>query len=296
MLFVLSAMDEETKKKVLNAQRNEITEYHIYAKLASRHKNNHNKKILAHISDDELKHYKFWKKHSHVDVKPKMFLVWWYYFISKIFGLTFGLRLMEKGERLAQGKYNKLAESIPEVEKLEKDEREHENALIALLQEEKLKYVGSIVLGLNDALVELTGALAGFTLALQNTRLIAVTGLIMGVAASLSMAASEFLSNRADGGEGKNAAKSSFYTGLTYVFTVIVLILPYFLFNNVYVALTATLSCALMIILIFTFYLSVAKELPFWKRFGEMALISLGVAAISFGIGFLVRMFLGVEV
>ena len=42
----------------------------------------------------------------------------------------------------------------------------NESALLQLLDEEKLRYTGSIVLGLNDVLVELTGALAGLTLAL----------------------------------------------------------------------------------------------------------------------------------
>jgi vacuolar iron transporter family protein len=40
----------------------------------------------------------------------------------------------------------------------------------------------------------------------------------------------------------------------------------------------------------------VARDLPFWRRFAEMAGISLGVAAISFGIGYLVRAVFGVDV
>ena len=55
-----------------------------------------------------------------------------------------------------------------------------------------------MVLGLNDALVEFTGALAGYTFALQNTLLVAMTGLITGVAASLSMATSEYLSTKSE--------------------------------------------------------------------------------------------------
>ena len=50
--------------------------------------------------------------------------------------------------------------------------------------------MGSVVLGLNDELVEFTGALAGFTLALSDHRLIALTGSITGIAAALSMASS----------------------------------------------------------------------------------------------------------
>ncbi|NLI59685.1 MAG: rubrerythrin family protein, partial [Clostridium sp.] len=50
------------------------------------------------------------------------------------------------------------------------------------------------------------------------------------------------------------------------------------------------------IILVFNFYVATAKDLDFWRRFIEMAAISLGVAAISFGIGVLVRTFLGVDI
>jgi VIT1/CCC1 family predicted Fe2+/Mn2+ transporter len=44
----------------------------------------------------------------------------------------------------------------------------------------------------------------------------------------------------------------------------------------------------------YTKYISIAKELPFKRRFLEMAIISIGVAIISFGIGHIVSSFLGV--
>ena len=66
--------------------------------------------------------------------------------------------------------------------------------------------------------------------------------------------------------------------------------------KNLYLALSLTLINAIVVIFIFTFYISVAKDFQFKRRFWEMALISLGVAAVSFGIGVLVRIFIGVEV
>lgn len=94
---------------------------------------------------------------------------------------------MERGEEAAQVGYAMLLDSIPEVDAIVRDVNEHANALIDLLDEERLGYVGSIVLGLNDALLALSGAVAGLTFALQNTRLVALAGLISGVAAALSM-------------------------------------------------------------------------------------------------------------
>ena len=159
--------------------------------------------------------------------------------------------------------------------------------------ENKLPYASSFVLGLNDALVELTGALAGLTFALQNSSLVAMTGFIIGIAASLSMAASDYLSSKEE--EKKNPLKSAIYTGIAYIITVLLLITPYLIFNNVYLALSITLAIAVLTIAGYTFYITTAKNLKFWKRFIEMALISITVAIISFGIGILMRKFFGIE-
>lgn len=145
------------------------------------------------------------------------------------------------------------------------------------------------------ALVELTGTLAGLTLALQNTRLIALTGLITGIAAALSMAASEYLSTRSEQTE-KKPLKASIYTGLAYIFTVAVLISPYLILENYILCLTFSLLAAILIIALFNYYISVAKDEPFRRRFLEMAALSFGVAAISFIIGYFIRSALGVEV
>jgi len=242
-----------------------------------------------------LKHYNIWKEYTKKELKPDKLKIWRYIFISKIFGITFGIKLMEGGEGNAQLAYGEISEFIPEAKNIAKDEEEHEKALINLIDEERLKYIGSMVLGLNDALVELTGALAGFTLALQNVRLIAVTGLITGIAASLSMAASEYLSTKTEG-DTKSPIKASVYTGSAYVLAVVILIFPYFIFKNIYFCLLFAVFNAVILILIFAFYISVAKDISFKKRFFEMAPITLGVAALTFGIGFLIRIFLGIEV
>ena len=202
---------------------------------------------------------------------------------------------MEKGEESAQVTYEKISKYVPDAENIIKDEDEHEKKLIDLIDEERLKYVGSMVLGLNDALVELTGALAGLTLALQNTRLVAMAGLITGVAASLSMATSEYLSTKSEE-DAKNPFKASVYTGTAYVLTVLFLIFPYLLLSDLYFCLGFTILNAIVVILIFTFYISVAKDLSFRKRFLEMVLISLGIAGLTFAIGFIIRVLLNIEI
>jgi len=287
--------DQKFKNYLLTAQKNEITEHFIYLKLAETIKDPHNQEVLRAIANDELKHYQYWKGLTKITVKPSQYRIKKYFLIAKALGLTFGIKLMENGEKQAQVNYERILRSLPDARFIKEDEEKHEKHLINLIDEEKLKYVGSIVLGLNDALVELTGALAGLTLAFQNTRIIAMTGLITGIAASFSMAASEYLSTKSEE-SNKNPLKSSVYTGIAYIFTIALLILPYLIFGNVFVALALTILFAILIILVFTFYIATAKEFDFKKRFLEMALFSLGVAALSFGIGFLVSRIFNIQV
>ena len=289
-------MDETVKQRLLEAQRNEITEHQVYKKLADLERDPHNKEVLGRIADDELRHYEFWKEHTGEDVAPKAFKRFFFVLTARLLGLTFAVKLMEKGEEGAQVNYGEIAAHIPGAESVAGDENDHEKALMAMIDEERLKYVGSVVLGLSDALVELTGALAGFTLALQKSRLIAVIGLITGIAASLSMAASEYLSTKTEDEDHKSPVKAALYTGVAYVFTVGALIIPFLLLSNPFCALALTVTNALVIIAFFTFYVSIAKDLPFAKRFFEMAGLSLGVALVSFGIGWAVRAVFGVDV
>lgn len=291
---VTHSLDRDTRSKVLTAQRNEITEYHIYDRLARLIRDRHNSDILRRISQQELEHYSFWREYTGVDVKPARGKIWKYTTLARLFGLTFAIKLMERGEEEAQMNYEALSKAIPAATDILKAEDEHETQLVNMLDEERLKYVGSIVLGLNDALVELTGALAGLTLALQDARLIATAGLITGLAASLSMAASEYLSRKSEE-DGQNPTKSAIYTGTAYVLTVMFLIFPFLLFINVYFSLGFTIFNAVLVIFVFNYYVSVSRDISFKERFSEMAAISLGIAAISFGIGFVVRTVLGVE-
>ena len=288
-------LSEDIRKKVILFQQTEITEYHIYKRLSKRIKSEENAKILDQIAEDELRHYKGWKEYTKEEVQPRWFFVWFYYIVSMLFGFTFGVKLMEMGEQAAQKNYADVAKVIPEAATYQHEEDKHEKQLIEMLDEERLQYAGSVVLGLNDALVELTGALAGLTLALQNTKLIALSGLITGIAASLSMAASEYLSTRSEK-TSKHPVRAAIYTGIAYISTVTLLILPYLLFDNYYIDLAISLTTAVIIIAVFNYYISVAKGESFRERFIEMAGLSLSVAAFSFVIGYFIRKWLGIEV
>ena len=276
-------------------QQNELTESVIYKKIASFAKGGENKKTLLRLAREEKAHYQIWKQYTGLEMKPEKGKVFWYTLLARVFGFTFAVKLMERGEEGAQEEYALLAEEVEESVAIRHQEEEHEQALLAMLDEERLQYVGSMVLGLNDALVELTGSLAGFAFALQNTRLIALSGLIVGISATFSMASSEFLAARSEG--RTDALKSCSYTGVAYLLTVIALIAPYLLFpSGQYIpALLCMLAVVILIIAGFTYYTSVAQDQPFKARFAEMAIISISVAVVSFIVGILAKKFLGVD-
>lgn len=277
-------------------QQDEITEYATYRAVAAHVRDAANRDALLRLAEEEKIHYDIWKGYTGKEMAPQRGKVRWRSFIARLFGFTFAVKQMENREDHAQRDYEALAAEVPESLSIKAQEEAHEQALLGMLDEERLKYVGSMVLGLNDALVELTGTLAGLTLAMQNTRLIALSGLITGISATLSMASSEFLSAKSEG--RTDALKSCTYTGVAYVVTVALLILPYLLFpdHQYLFALGVMLATVVLIIVVFNYYISVAKGLPFKRRFAEMACISLGVAALSFVIGLVVKNVLGVDV
>ena len=289
-------ISDNALKIISKMQQNELNESYIYRAISKFVKGDENKKTLLRLADEEEKHYNIWKHYTGKELKPNKFKIAKYKWMARILGFTFAVKLMEKGEEIAQKEYELLAEEVEESKKIRADEEEHEKALLDMLDEEKLQYVGSMVLGMNDALVELTGSLAGFTFALQDTKLIALSGLIIGISATLSMASSEFLAARSEG--RTDALKSCSYTGIAYLLTVVFLILPYLLLGNsqFMLALFVMIGIVLAIIAAFSYYISVAKDEPFKTRFVEMAVISVGVAVISFVVGILAKQLLGVDI
>ena len=276
-------------------QQNELTESVIYEEIAKFAKGDTNKATLRRLSQEEKAHYEIWKSYTGIEMKPEAMKVFKFKMLARILGFTFAVKLMENGEDHAQEEYARLASEVEESVMIRSQEEEHEAALLQMLDEERLQYVGSMVLGLNDALVELTGSLAGFTFAMQNTSLIALSGLIIGISATFSMASSEFLAARSEG--RTDAFKSCTYTGIAYLLTVVALVTPYLLLGNEYylVALVCMLGIVILIIAGFTYYTSVAMDQPFKSRFMEMAGISISVAVLSFVVGILAKHFLGVD-
>lgn len=285
-----------TQKLIFAFQKEELTSAAIYAHFAKRIKDEKNRKVLENIAKDEAKHAQIWQRYTQQNLRPNYFKVWWYIFLTYILGYTFVVKLLEQGEYNGINGMNELISEIPEVKNIISQEEEHEKLLIDMLDEERLNYIGAMVLGLNDALVELTGTIAGLTFVLTNTSLIAMAGIITGIAATLSMAASNYLAERADG--NPKALIASVYTGVAYLITVICLVLPYLLLpQEMFIsAFVCMIAIVVFLVFIFNYYIATVRSESFLPKFFEMAAISLSVALISFLIGLLAKMCFGIDV
>ncbi|MDD1720650.1 MAG: VIT1/CCC1 transporter family protein [Euryarchaeota archaeon] len=285
-------VDKTARKKILRAQQMEITEYELYQKLAKMAKEPQNREVLTHIAQDELRYYTQLKEVTGQDIPLNAPELYVYYWIARLFGIVFMMKLRDYAIRR---RYAALEGVFPEVTRAATQEMSHIATLRDSMNEERLLYMGALVLGLNDAIVEITGAVAGFTFALQSTTLIALAGIITGIAGALSMASSEYLEKQSESA-ALSAIKAAAYTGGSYLLTAAILIAPYLLFSTYLTALACTLAFAFVIIAFFSVYSAFLLNQRFWSRFPQMLLLSFGIAFVSFLIGSLLRIVLHVNV
>ena len=127
------------KKQIYRAQKNEVTEYHIYKRLARNAKSTKQKNILNSIAEDELRHYKVWMKYTGTEVEPNHWDLLKFNWMIKIFGIAYGLKKMEKGEHRAKINYDEIGKYVPEALKLSKEETLHEQEIFKMLESKRLK-------------------------------------------------------------------------------------------------------------------------------------------------------------
>lgn len=281
-------------KKLLKYQKNEITEHLAYLNLAKMSKGK-NAVILKKIAGDELCHYNQFRKYTGKDVRPDKVKVFFYSFVTIVLGLTFTMKMMENGEEAAEENYEAIEDQYPEIGKIIVDEVNHEKLLLAEIEEEHLHYLGSIALALNNSAQEFTGIAVGLTFALQNAKATGSTTLVSGLAATLAMMASEYLSQKTEthGGVKGSPLKAALYAGGIYLYMVMLIVTPYFIFQNHINAMLVTISAVFIVMVMFSFFMSVVKDLKFGKILLEGLAITVMVVIASYGIGMLASKYLG---
>jgi VIT1/CCC1 family predicted Fe2+/Mn2+ transporter len=279
---------------ILNAT-NELTEHIVYHKLALMEKNPENRAALERLSAQEKTHYEFWQsllpETEAKKIRPRKHAVWGTPFLRTVLGVTFITKLLETHEKDSQQKYQALVSAIPASHherflQIIEDEKSHERALIAQLKEKRLDYIGFIVLGLADAIVEITGVHAGFLGVTGSTLIAGVAGIIVGFSAAISMGSASYLQAKQD--TEKSALFSGFLTWASYFCSVVLLALPYFLIRTMIPAFITSTSVGILLVAGFTFYGAIVFDRKFWREFFETVGLMLGTALATFLLGLIV--------
>lgn len=270
----------------------EYIDYVIYKELAARESDERMREVLERFSEQEYRHYKFWSSLAgECQVSVPGWKLAFFRASRKLLGLTFTLKYLERHEKDVIESYRSYmkyleGEEKRELERIIRDEEEHEKTLISGMNENIVRYLSFIALGLADAIVEITGVHAGFLGATKETLVAGIAGLIVGVSAALSMSGAAYLQAKADVGEARESpGRSAIVTGVSYLLAVIVLALPYFLTQHQITAFIVSVVLAIVIVSGFTYYNSVLNEKEFKGELLENLAILFGTAIVAYMFG-----------
>jgi vacuolar iron transporter family protein len=291
----MSSPDPTLKKVARVRMSDEWSDYTLYDRLSRTVKpDSPFAGILKTLSATEHGHFQFWRKYVPGE-EPKLakLKLYWILFLRRFLGLTFATRYLDRHEENVVKEYQGLSSLIPQsdipaFEAMVADEREHEKAFAMKVESSAVRYISFVVLGLSDALVEISGIHAGSLGFYARTEIAGLAGVIAGAAASLAMASAAFAQAKQGGFEG-SARLSALYTGVSYFVTAIILATPYFLTRNMAYAISTSLSFAVIILVITTWYGVVIQEKKFFKDFAEILAILFGTTLALYVFGFLVH-------
>lgn len=162
-------------------------------------------------------------------------------------------------------------------------------ALVPVSEDPHFKFFSSVVLRFNDALMELVGALIGFSFALRDPKMVIAVGLVSGITAAASIAASAYL--EAEHEKNKDPHRAAFYRGMSYLATATVLVFPFLISGSLLIGNIVMLLMALTMVLILTLYSAVVVGKSYLSQLRKILALSCGVAFVAFSIGHLLNLF-----
>lgn len=280
--------------------RDELFDSLLYKEMARRSRREENRKVLEEMSRQEYWHYRFWSKYagevglSALDrLRLRLYLL-----MGRVLGTVFTIKFLEKHEGETIEEYKRIyeergvrEEDLKYLEKIIRDEEEHEKYFISQIDEFAVRYLGSIALGMADAIIELTGVHAGFIGFTASSIVTGIAGLIVGVSASMSMATAAYLQAKQE--LGKKPLVSALSTGAAYILTVATLTSPFFTDIGLFLAFTVSVFLALLILALFSYYSSVVFERAFLKDYLENVGLIFIIVLISYFFGEFVRSIFG---
>jgi VIT1/CCC1 family predicted Fe2+/Mn2+ transporter len=319
-----SLMDKEERIAVERKfYLSEMRDYEIYNALASRERNPKLKELLGRIARMEEKHTMLWKKmldEDAVNIPSRQGTIIaietaGYTAARRILGVAFVSKLLGRNEVSSLERFSGAVKRVGLTRKARgylntiiNDEERNEEYLKRSLREHDsgLDYIGSIVLGLNDGLVEVLAAVTGIAVLARAGFIVVVAGMIIGLSGTLSMAGGVYLSAKShglvqEGGgseefTGTNPRKDALYTGIYYFFGAMVSIVP-FIFG--FEGFAGILLAIILVSAVLTFasvVVAVVSNTSIKKRVFEMLAVSLGAAFAAILLGVVMKIKFGITI
>ncbi len=314
---------EDAYREILELEnryyRNEYIHYTIYSEMAKNETNRTMRNLLLRLGKMEKGHTRMWEEilsERNVEAVDPILMgtrIWFFNILRRLFGATFVIKLLEMNEDEILAKYTKLLGSKglayadrKEIRIAAEKEKEIENFLIRNIKEyeRSFDHIRFIVLGLNDGLVEVLAAVAGFAAFTNSNIFVIIGGFIVGISGTLSMAGgvylaskSESIINRDGAPEGRlkaDSLKEAYVTGAFYLAGSLVPISPFILGAEGFSGIILAGALTVMVLSIASAIIAVAGNSSVKKRVMEMVAISVGAAAITSVIGVLARKYFGI--
>lgn len=284
----------------------------MYSHLAKEEDHPKHKRFLNKLTAEEKKHEELLREILKDEgVKPRRSHFLWlklafYRFISAIFGVPFGIAVIEREEDQTIKEYIAALSQIKEkrsTDKLKtiiKDEEAGEQELQDNLNDysEHFDYIKSIVFGLNDGLVEILAVVAGLAVVATSPFVVVVGGIIVGISGTLSMAGGAYLSSKSynlveEEKKGTSTTNSPFkdaaYTGIFYFLGSLSSVVPFAAGLSGFAGILAAIIIVSIVLVLASAVIGIVSKTSIKRRSLEMLTISLGAAFVTIILGIILR-------
>ena len=300
----------------------ELSDYRLYDGTAKHESNRELRKLVLKLRNTELKHARFWAAllgikdirniKMPLNLRIKVFL---YAIVRKVLGIAFVTKMLERNEKAGLEDYKNLVKSegfskpvLERIKYIVREEEGHERVLMQQTQKHEavLSYTKSIVFGLNDGLVEILAVVAGLAMVATNAFTVALTGIIVGVSGTLSMAAGAYVSSKSERVVEKSLydkenlktrpSKEAYYTGIFYFIGALVATSPFILGAYSYLGIVESVILVAVVLSAASALVAIISDTRIMDRIMEMLAVSLGTALVTAIIGFVVRTVFGIAI
>ena len=318
------------KLEIEDFYRDELKDKMIYSELSKLIRDSEAKRKLMELSEIEEGHSRFFldlikrlgrrvpDPPSRTAARLEAIFMW-------LFGLNIMMKLFEEREAATVVNYMKLFREgwlsegdREQLKKIVQDEMEHESFFAQKSSLSIVENLRDVLFGMNDGLVELLAAVSGLAGAYQRSLLVAITGLVIGIAGALSMSVGAYVSTKSENElnqnrrlrmelssmvfgvrqeqveRGTSARESAVFVGIFYIIGALVPTAPYFLPFSVLIDQIASTALAVAALAIAGYLTSILSGVSSWRKVAEMVLLALAAALTTYLLGSVIRILTGI--